>query len=56
MYNVICGTNMQDLNLTNDNQEEANATNLLHMFDVNRRSPFRELTISCSDSDVLFIL
>ena len=47
---------MQDLNLTNDNQEEANATNLLHMFDVNRRSPFRELTISCSDSDVLFIL
>ena len=53
-----CLTNLPDLdeNLKIYGQEEADTGKVLHAMDVCRRDPFSELTISCSDTDVLRIL
>ena len=42
--------------LKTSGQEEADTGIVLHAIDVCRRDPFSELTISCSDTDVLLIL
>ena len=53
-----CLTNLSDLddNLKIYVQEEADTGMFLHAMDVCRKNPFSELTISCSDADVLLIL
>ena len=58
MYSTTCDTNIPDLDpaLSNHKQEEADASIVLHANDVTRRNPFSDLTISCSDTDVLLIL
>jgi hypothetical protein len=50
-------TNIQDFNpaLMNHNQEEADTSIVLHAIDVSQSNPFRDVIISCSDTDVLLI-
>ena len=51
-------SNLADLeeSLKTYSQEDADTGIVLHSIDVCRRDPFSELTISCSDTDVLLIL
>ena len=58
VYSTTCDTNIPDLDpaLSNHKQEEADTSIVLHANDVTRRNPFSDLTISCSDTDVLLIL
>ena len=51
-------TNIPDLDndLKEYGQEEADTGIVLHAIDVCKRDPFTELTISCSNTDVLLIL
>ena len=53
-----CFSNLADLDksLKTYGQEEADTGIVLHAIDVCKRDPFSELTISCSDTDVLLIL
>ena len=55
MYSTTCDTNIPDLDpaFSNHKQEEADTSIVLHAIDVTRRNPFLDLTISCSDTDVL---
>ena len=58
VYSTTCDTNIPDLDpaLSNHKQEEADTSIVLPSFDVTRRNLFSDLTISCSDIDVLLIL
>ena len=58
VFDRSCFSNLADLeeSLKTYGQEKADAGIVLHAIDVCRRDPFRELTISCSDNDVLLIL
>ena len=51
-------TNISDLDseLKECGQEEADTRIVLHTIDICKRDPFTELTISCSDTDVLLFL
>ena len=53
-----CFSNLPDLDesLKSYGQEEADTGLFLHAIDVCKRDPFSELTINCSDTDVLLIL
>ena len=57
VFERTCLTNLPDLdeNLKIFEKIEADTGIFLHAMDVCRKDPFRELTISCSDSDVLLI-
>ena len=58
VFDRSCFSNLADLeeSLKTYGQEEADTGIVLHAIDVCRRDPFSELTISCSDTDVLLIL
>ena len=58
VFDRSCFSNLADLeeSLKTFGQEEADTGIVLHAIDVCRRDPFSELTISCSDTDVLLIL
>ena len=58
VYQHSCITNLSDLNpeLRNYSQEEADTGIILHSIDVAKRDPFCDLTIKCSDTDVLLLL
>ena len=57
-FERTCVTNIPglDSDLKEYGQEEADTGVVLHAMDVCKRDPFTELTISCSDTDVLLIL
>ena len=57
-FERTCMTNIPDLDndLKEYGQEEADTGIVLHAIDVCKRDPFTELTISCSNTDVLLIL
>ena len=56
-FERTCVTNIPDLDsdLNEYGQEEADTGIVLHAIDVCKRDSFTELTISCSDTDVLLI-
>ena len=58
VFDRSCFSNLADLeeSLKTYGQEEADTGIVLHTKDVCRRDLFRELTISCSDKNVLLIL
>ena len=58
VFDRSCFSNLADLkeSLKTYGQEEADTGIVLHAIDVCRRDPFSELTISCSDIDVLLTL
>ena len=58
VFDRSCFSNLADLeeSLKTYGQEEADTGIVLHAIDVCRRDPFSELTISCSDTDVLLIV
>ena len=58
VYDRSCFSNLADLeeSLKTFGQEESDTAIVLHAMDVFRRDPFSELTISCSDTDVVLIL
>ena len=58
VFDRSCFSNLADLeeSLKTYGQEEADTAIVLHAVDVFGRDPFSELTISCSDTDVLLIL
>ena len=58
VFDRNCFSNLADLeeSIKTYGQEEADTGIALHAIDVCRRDPFSELTIGCSDTDVLQIL
>ena len=57
VFGSTCDTNTDlDPLLADHTQKEADTSIVLHAIDITRRNPFSELTIACSDTDVLLIL
>ena len=58
LFDRSCFSNLVDLedSLKTYGQEKADTGIVLHAIDECRRDPFSELTINCSDTDVLLIL
>ena len=58
VYDTVCETNIDNMDdsIKSHTHEEADSLILLYGIDVARRDPFRELDISCSDTNVFVLL